>query len=307
MQKAYLLELFELAQKDSDVVLLLADSGTSYDALIRDSLPNQVYDFGIGEENMVAAAAGMASCGQIPFVFTAGAFLAYRSMEFIRDDICLQKMNVKLIGMGTGPGWSTLGPTHHTTEDLTVRRAMPGLTILTPCDPVETEQCIRLAYEIAGPVYVRIGMGGEGTLVSEGHTVELGKLAVLRDGQDITIVAAGIVLKEVLQAAEQLGQEGISVKVVDACCIKPFDVAYFSQEQSRLIVTVEEHSITGGLGSAVLEALSDTGRAIPVLRIGMQDAFAKGYGTYDDMLALNGLDAPSLANKIREKWRQMNP
>ncbi len=132
MQKAYLLELFELAQKDSDVVLLLADSGTSYDALIRDSLPNQVFDFGIGEENMVAAAAGMASCGQIPFVFTAGAFLAYRSMEFIRDDICLQKMNVKLIGMGTGLGWSTLGPTHHTTEDLAVLRAMPGLTILTP-------------------------------------------------------------------------------------------------------------------------------------------------------------------------------
>ncbi len=310
MQKAYLLALYELAQSNPDVVLLLADSGTSYDELIRSSMPDQVYDFGIGEENMVAAAAGMASAGLIPFVFTAGAFLAYRSMEFIRDDVCLQQMNVKLVGMGTGFGWSTLGPTHHTTEDLSILRAMPGLTILTPCDPAETAACIQLAYKIKGPVYIRIGMGGEKPLYETNPVVESGRFNTLRDGSDVTVFAAGVILGEVLAAAELLSEHGVSVKVIDACSLKPADELCIFEEAKagRLLVTVEEHSITGGLGSAVLETLSDYGASQKVLRIGVDNQFAKGYGTYSEVIRANALDAFSICSKVlaeleKKKWQ----
>ncbi len=304
MQKSYLLALYELAQKDSNVVLLLADSGTSYDELIRSSVPDQVYDFGIGEENMVAAAAGMASDGLIPFVFTAGAFLAYRSMEFIRDDVCLQNMNVKFVGMGTGFGWSTLGPTHHTTEDLAILRAMPGLTVLTPCDPAQTEACIRLAYQIQGPVYIRIGMGGEPRLYKELPTLQAGHFLTLREGSDISVFAAGIILGEVLKAADFLAEEGISVCVLDACSIKPLDKNCICKEAGlrKLLVTVEEHSVTGGLGSALVETLADRGIFTKVLRIGVNDQFGCGYGTYNDVVKANGLDAASIASKILAVW-----
>lgn len=306
MQRAYLLALYELAQKDPNVVLLLADSGTSYDELIRGTLPDQVYDFGIGEENMVAAAAGMASAGLVPFVFTAGAFLAYRSMEFIRDDVCLQRMNVKLIGMGTGLGWSTLGPTHHTTEDLAILRALPGLTVLTPCDPAETEACIKLAYRIQGPVYVRIGMGGEKAIYPEEPALEPGRFLTLREGEDIAVFASGIILGEVLKAADILQQHNLSVKVVDACSIKPLDAACVWREAGtkKMLAAVEEHSITGGLGSALLETLSDRGISSRVLRIGIDDRFAKGYGTYGEVVAANGLDAASIAGRILFAWEE---
>ena len=132
MQSAYLGKLMELAQRDTNVLHILADSGTGYDEMFRRSFPEQIYNFGISEESMVAAAAGMATVGKIPFVYTAGAFLAYRSLEFIRDDICFQNLNVKIVGMGSGLSWSTLGPTHHTTEDLAVLRAMPNLLLLSP-------------------------------------------------------------------------------------------------------------------------------------------------------------------------------
>lgn len=306
MQKAYLLALYELAQKDPNVVLLLADSGTSYDVLIRSTMPDQVYDFGIGEENMVAAAAGMASAGLVPFVFTAGAFLAYRSMEFIRDDVCLQKMNVKLIGMGTGLGWSTLGPTHHTTEDLSVLRSIPGLAILTPGDPAETAECIKLAYRIQGPVYVRIGMGGEKAIYREEPSLKLGRFNTLREGKDITVVASGVILGEVLKAADILQEHKISVKVMNACSIKPLDERTICQEaeSKKMLATVEEHSITGGLGSAVLETLSSHNVFAKVLRIGINNCFAEGYGTYDEVIKINGLDGESIAAKILSAWEE---
>ena len=147
MQSAYIGKLMELAEKDSSILHILADSGTGYDEMFRRNFPGQIYNFGISEENMVAAAAGMATVGKIPFVFTAGAFLAYRALEFIRDDICFQNLNVKIVGMGSGLSWSSLGPTHHTTEDIAVLRAIPNLMILSPATPKQTAECVAAAYE----------------------------------------------------------------------------------------------------------------------------------------------------------------
>ena len=154
-------ELMELAENDKRILHLIADSGTGYDELFRHNFPNQIYNFGIAEENMVAVAAGLATTGQLPYVYTSGAFLVYRAIEFIRDDICFQNLNVKFIGMGSGLAWSSLGPTHHTTEEISFLRAIPGLRVFSPATPYEVGACVQAAYEYEGPVYIRIGMNHE--------------------------------------------------------------------------------------------------------------------------------------------------
>ena len=303
MQKSYLMTLYEIAESDSRVQLLLADSGSGYENLFRQHLPERMFDFGIAEENMVAAAAGMASCGKIPFVYTASAFLSYRSMEFIRDDVCLQKRNVKLIGMGTGLGWSTLGPTHHTTEELGILRAMPGLTVLSPSDPVRTAECVRLAYEIDGPVYIRIGMGGEPVIYEEDDAPQKGENRTLREGTDAVIFTTGTILPEVLAAADTLAEEGKKLRVIDVCSVKPFDEAAVLEaaKQFGTVFTVEEHSITGGLGTAVAEVLAANARPVRFHKIGLDNVFAKGYGTQQEVRMQNGLDAAGIAEKIRRE------
>jgi len=306
MQKAYLSTLYEIGEKDSNVLLLLADSGTSYDELFKKYLPNQIYDFGIAEENMVAAASGLASCGFVPFVYTAGAFLAYRSLEFIRDDVCLQNQNVKLIGMGTGLAWSTLGPTHHTTEDLSMLRALPHLTVLTPSTPIMASKCIKAAYKHNGPVYVRLGMGGEKEFYEEDTKFLIGKNICLKDGDDITIFFSGAIIEEVSIVAEKLAQNGIVAKLVDVVSISPMDKESVIAEalSKKALVSIEEHSLIGGLGSAISDILVENSLDCKLLKIGINNSFAKGYGTYDEVRKQNQLDADSILQKIMN-WMEM--
>lgn len=301
MQSAYIGKLMELAQKDANVLHILADSGTGYDEMFRRNFPEQIWNFGISEENMVAAAAGMAAVGKIPFVFTAGAFLAYRALEFIRDDVCFQNLNVKIVGMGSGLAWSSLGPTHHTTEDVAVLRAIPNLLILSPATPRQTAQCVELAYAHKGPVYIRIGMNHEKEFFAEDYQTKLSKCDILRQGEGVTVLTTGSILQEASAAAELLEQEGISVNLLHAATIKPFDEVTVLAHAlvSRLFVTVEEHNIYGGLGSIVGELLAKNGLGIKLLTIGMEDVFARGYGTHTQVRAANGLDAASIAARIR--------
>ncbi|MBQ6735238.1 MAG: transketolase [Lachnospiraceae bacterium] len=306
MQKSYLMTLYEIAEKDPEVMLLLADSGSGYENLFLQHLPGRMFDFGIAEENMVAAAAGMASCGKIPFVYTASAFLSYRSMEFLRDDVCLQKRNVKLIGMGTGLGWSTLGPTHHTTEELGILRAMPHLTVLSPSDSLRTAECVRLAYETEGPVYVRIGMGGEPVIYDEADAPKKGENRMLREGKDAVVFSTGTILPEVLNAADTLAEEGIRIRVIDVCRVKPFDEAAVLREleTTDTVFTAEEHSVTGGLGTAVAEVLAANGKPAAFHKIGLDNVFAKGYGTQQEVRMQNGLDAAGIVEQIRTFYRR---
>lgn len=300
MQRAYIGALCQLAEKDRNVLSLLADSGTGYDELFRKYYPDQMLDFGIAEENMVSAAAGLAMCGKVPFVYTAGAFLAYRSFEFIRDDICLQNQNVKLVGMGAGLSWSTLGATHHTTEDLAVLRALPNLTILSPSCPKEVEEAVKAAYEIKGPVYIKIGMNNETNLCDENYEFHIGKNIELRQGKDVCIFTSGSIAAEVMKCAEELETEGISPTVINIATVKPFDVQDVLERARthRVIFTVEEHSITGGIGSAVAEVVAESN--IPVLfkRIGLEGKFASGYGTHEQVKEANELDAAGIMQRI---------
>ena len=302
MQSAYIGKLMELADKDSNVLHILSDSGTGYDEMFHRSFPEQIYNFGISEENMVAAAAGMATIGKIPFVFTAGAFLAYRSLEFIRDDICFQNLNVKITGMGSGLAWSSLGPTHHTTEDIAVLRAIPNLMILSPATPIQTAKSVEAAYEHHGPVYIRIGMNHEKEFYEEDYHMSVGKNDVLRDGGDITVFVTGSILEEADMAAQMLMEDGIRINLVNVHTIKPIDKENILDmaHRSKMLFSIEEHNQCGGLGSIIAETLTENGIGIKLHRIGLEDTFAIGYGTHKRVREANALDAVSICHRIKE-------
>ena len=301
MQQAYIDALYDLAEQDARVISLLSDSGTDYDRYFIRDFPKQCINFGIAEENQVAAAAGMASMGKIPFVYTSGAFLVYRSLEFLRDDICLRKANVKLVGMGSGLAWSTLGATHHTTEDIAILCALPGLTVLSPASPAQVRWAVQEAYRIQGPVYLRIGMKGEPEIFPEGKTFSYGKNETLTEGTDATVFGTGSILSEVLKAGQRLEAQGLRVQIVDVSTLKPLDAVDVLQEAKRTkrVVTVEEHNCSGGLGALVAQTLADAGlEGVRMLRIGLPDRFACGYGTLQEVRAANGLDAAGIVKRV---------
>ena len=300
MQRAYITSLYNLIKKDKNVISCLSDSGTDYDEMIAREFPDQCINFGISENNKVAAASGLASCGKIPFVYTTSAFIAYRSYEFVRDDICLQNKNVKLIGMGCGISWSTLGPTHHTTEDISALKAIPNLVILSPASPKEVEKCMEYAYNHKGPVYIRIGMGNEKEIYEEDFEFEVGKNNVIKEGKDITIFSTGSIISEVLEAREKLVENNINAKVVNISTIKPIDETSIIEEikKQKNIYSVEEHNIIGGLGDSIAAVVATNNLNFKLTKIGLKDCFAKGYGTYSQIKEMNGLDANSIYNEI---------
>lgn len=310
MQRAYISSLMEIAEKDNRVLHILADSGTGYDELFRHNFPDRMYNFGIAEENMVAAAAGMASAGKIPFVFTAGAFLAYRSFEFIRNDVCFQNLNVKIAGMGSGLAWSSLGPTHHTTEDLAVLRALPNLMILSPSSPKQVSECVKIAYEHTGPVYIKIGMNNEKEFFPDDYILKEDFFDIL-DGAEISqadylLFTTGSILEEACDAVKELCKKNIKISLINVPVIKPFanKKALDLIKNKKTVFTVEEHSITGGLGTILCELAAENALGIPVRRIGLNDVFAEGYGTQKIIRIQNELDAKNIAKKIETIIRQ---
>lgn len=301
MRTAYLDTLYELAQKDKRVYALISDNGAIvYDRYRRD-LPDQYLNLGISEANMIGMAAGMASCGKIPFAYTIGAFLAYRAFEFIRNDVCLQNQNVKIVGTGAGQVYSALGPTHHSTEDLGGLRALPNLTIICPASPLEVRKATVAAYEHEGPVYLRLGTNREPEIYDKNYEFQIGKAVTLREGKDVTLIGTGSILKDVLDVADQLESEGISVRVIDMHTIKPVDrdIIIKAVDETGRIMTVEDHNVTGGLGSAVAEVIVEYGKGVRFRRLGL-GGFSEGYGTYAQVKEQNGIGIMSLCNAMRE-------
>lgn len=306
MQRAYLSKLLELAEMDKNVLHLVADSGTGFDEMFQHNFPKQMMNFGIAEEHMVAASAGMATAGKIPFVYTAGAFLAYRSFEFIRDDICFQNLNVKLVGMGSGLAWSSLGPTHHTTEDIAVLRAIPNLRILSPATPLQVAACVEDAYNHEGPVYIRIGMNNEKEFYDTNYQLPLSGQDILKNKGKIVIFTTGSILEEVMEAAEKLESMGIMATVINTVVVKPFseEILLKKTEGADILVTVEEHNVLGGLAGILSEALTKYGIGKKLLRIGLEDTFAEGYGKEQKSVRTqNHLDAESIVNRIMEIYK----
>lgn len=302
MRTAYLDTLYELAQKDKRVYALISDNGAIvYDKYRRD-LSDQYLNLGISEANMIGMAAGMASCGKIPFAYTIGAFLAYRAFEFIRNDVCLQNQNVKIVGTGAGEVYSALGPTHHSTEDLGGLRALPNITIICPASPLEVKKATRAAYEHSGPVYLRLGTNKEPEIYGADYEYEIGRAVTLKQfGKDMTLIGTGSILKDVLDVACQLEAEGISAGVINMHTIKPIDAEAIKRavDGTGKIVTIEDHNVIGGLGSAVAEVIAEYGKEVRFKRIGLY-GFSNGYGTYAQVKANNNLGKNSIENAIKD-------
>lgn len=300
MQIALIQALVELAEMDEHVVYILGDSGCEYDRFYREAFPKRYLDLGIAEQHAVTFASGMAASGWKPFVALPAPFLAYRAFEAVRVDVCMQKRNVKMVGLGSGLSNSALGPTHHGTEDIALMRALPGFVVLSPATAEQAREAVLAAHEIDGPVYLRFGMKAEGELNLS--PLKIGDLQQVRTGDDAIVFATGGILFEALAAADLLANQGISVGIINVHTLVPFDARACIRACAGVkhVFTLEEHMIHGGLGSIICEALC--GVPVPVVRMGLDNCFAQGYGTCAELRSQNGLDAQSVAHRI---WEEM--
>ena len=254
--------LAELGNTMKNLVVLDADvAGSTKSAIFGKAHPDRFFDMGIAEANMAATAAGMATTGLIPFINTFAVFVTSASLVALRGQICYGNLNVKLGGAYAGMSDARDGATHHALEDLAVTRSLPNMRILSVCDAAETRWATRTAAELEGPVYIRLSREAMPDLYAPDHVFTFGKAETLREGTDATIIATGLPVHNSLAAAEQLAAEGISVSVLDMHTIKPLDTeAILAAADRGPVITVEEHNIIGGLGSAVAEVLAEAGK-----------------------------------------------
>lgn len=302
MRNAYISTLYDLAKDNQQILALVSDNGAIvYDKYRRD-FPDRFLNFGISEANMISVAAGLASCGKIPFAYTISCFITMRAFEQIRNDVCLQKMNVKLVGIGAGFVYSNLGPTHHDTTDIALMRSLPNMTIFSPCDSLEAGKATIAAAGIKGPVYIRLATGGSPVIYEEDYDFNVGQGVTLREGSDITIISTGCIVHEALRAVEELKKSGISARVINIHTIKPIDkeIILKAAYDTQAILTVEEHTIFGGLGSLVAEVLlEESPVSVSFKRLGLDNAFPSGYGSYQDMKEMNGLSKNDIVREAQ--------
>lgn len=294
MRKAYISALYDLANKDKRIMAIISDNGAIIYDKYREDLQKQYFNFGISEANMIGAAAGMASCGLIPFVYTISNFMTMRAFEFIRNDVCLNNANVKVVGTGAGFAYSKLGSTHHATEDIALMRALPNMVILSPSCPLETKRAVVAASEIDSPVYLRIGTGNNPEFYenTDDYLFEIGKGIELRGGSDVSIIATGTIIEEALKTHDSLKAHGVSVRVINIHTITPIDkdIIIKAAKETKGIITLEEHSIIGGLGDAVGDILLKSSVRLNFFeKVGLK-GFSKSYGDYAYMKKINEID-----------------
>lgn len=300
LREAYGEALREVGEQMEKVVVLEADVGSSSKSvLFGTSFPERYFNVGISELDMNAMAAGFAACGLIPFTNTFAAFMTMRASDPISSIICYDKMNVKLVGTYCGLSDSYDGASHHATSDIAIMRSLPHMTILSPCDPVETRKAVLAAAQYNGPVYLRISRAPAPVLMEDEAEFQIGKAVTLKEGRDVSLLATGYMVHKALEAARELNKEGICARVVDIHTIKPLDEACVLRcaKETGAIVTVEEHSVYGGLGSAVAEVLAQ-GYPVPVEMIGLTD-YAES-GDYEALLEKYGLHPARIMASARK-------
>ncbi len=293
--------LLEVGEKYPQVVALSADSSKgSGMAPFHEKFPDRHFEFGIMEQGVIGFASGLATTGKIPFVAAIAPFVTARPYEMFRNDLGYMRQNVKVVGRCAGITYSDLGPTHHSLDDVAIIRTIPGVVVISPGDPVEIKKVVHAIVEHEGPVYVKIGSPKMPVLFNDDYKYEIGKGVVVKDGKDVTIMGIGTVFHKAFFAAEILEKEGISVRLVNMHTVKPIDrelIVKCAEETGR-IVTVEEHYLIGGLGSAVAEVLAREHPA-PVKMIGIDDQFASN-GPYEELLGLYGLQSEQIAETVKE-------
>jgi transketolase len=257
---------------------------------------------GVSEQNVIGMAAGLAMDGFIPYINTIATFLTRRCFEQVVLDLCLHDLPVRLIASGGGVVYAPLGPTHEAIEDVAILRAIPNMTVVAPSDAEEMKRLIPQTVDWKGPVYIRLGKGGDTVVSKPENGFEIGKAITLREGADVAFLSTGVMSDRCLRAAEVLAEQGIQAGVHHFHTIKPLDTdaVLAAAKGAKRLVSVEEHVRNGGLGTAVLETLSDAGQTARLLRLGIPDAFAKNYGSQDHLLAEWGLDPAGIAAAVAQ-------
>ena len=291
--------LCQLAEQDPRVVALTADLAKSTRiGDFQQRFPDRFFNVGIAEQNLLGIAAGMAMGGLVPFASTFSVFASLRAAEQLHTDICYQNVNVKIIGTHAGTSFGQAGSTHHAIEDLAVLRSMVNLQVIVPADGYETANAVRAAHALEGPVYIRINRGFDQTVYTgEDYGFQFGKGVQMTDGGDIAIIANGCCVFQAVQAAHILENEHkIHARVINLHTLKPIDREIILQavEDTRRVLTVEDHTVIGGLGTAVGEVIVESGRACAFRKLGLPDRFSE-LGFHEDLMSINGIDAEHIA------------
>jgi len=294
--------LAELGAKNPDVIVLDADlAGATKTGVFKKAFPDRFFDCGIAEGNMVSIAAGLATCGKIPFVSSFAMFAAGRAFEQVRNSVGYPHLNVKIGATHAGITVGEDGASHQCNEDIALMRTIPGMVVMCPSDDIEAKAAVMAAAEYEGPVYMRFGRAACPVINDKpDYKFEIGKGTVVREGTDLTIVATGICVGNALEAAEMLAADGVSAEVINICTIKPLDkdIVLKSAKKTGKVVTAEEHSVIGGLGSAVCDVLCEE-YPVPVKKIGMQDVFGES-GTAAALVEKYKLDGKGIYQQIKE-------
>ncbi len=292
----------ELAAENPDIVVLDADlAAATKTGIFKKAYPDRFFDCGIAEANMMGVAAGLAACGKIPFASSFAMFAAGRAYEIVRNSIGYPGLNVKIGATHAGISVGEDGATHQCNEDIALMRTIPGMTVINPSDDIEAKAAVKAAAEMEGPVYLRFGrLAAPVFNDNDDYKFEVGKGVELREGNDITIIATGLMVYEALKAADMLKEEGISAGVVNIHTIKPIDKELICKvaENTGILMTVEEHSVIGGLGSAVAEAVTES-YPVPVIKIGVNDEYGHS-GPATELLKEYGLCAENIAEQVRK-------
>lgn len=300
-REAYGAALKELGTTNPNVVALDADlAGSTKSAVFGKAFPDRFFDMGISEADMIGTAAGLATCGKIPFASSFSVFVTGRAFEQIRNSVCNAGLNVKVVGSHAGPSCGEDGSSHQAVEDIAIMRSLPRMTVVVPADDVEAYAATIALADHMGPAYLRVARLASPTVHDEGFHFELGKGEVLRDGTDVTVVACGMMVGRAIEAADRLTEEGISAQVVNMATIKPIDADLLEEcaRKTGRIITIEEGTIVGGLGTAVCEVLSER-CPVPVRRIGMPDVFGTS-GPGAALLDHFGLNADNICKVAHE-------
>ena len=268
--------LLELGEEDERIVVVNNDSvGSSNTGAFRKRFPNRLVNVGIAEQNLVGVGAGLANAGKIPFVCSASCFLTGRALEQIKADVAYSNANVKLVGISSGMAYGALGPTHHSIEDFAWTRAIANLTVVAPADPEETRQAVHAAAHTPGPIFLRLSRMGVPAIYDRDYRFQIGKASTLRDGSDVTLIANGVMVARALAAAELLAADGVRARVLNMATVRPLDrdAIVAAARETGAIVTAEEHTVFGGLGSAVAEVVVQT-VPVPMRILGVPGVFA---------------------------------
>lgn len=292
--------LVELGKENENVVVLTADlAGATKTSLFEKEFPDRFINVGIAEQNMIGISAGLATTGKIPFASTFAMFAAGRAYDQIRNSVAYPKLNVKICGTHAGVTVGEDGATHQMLEDLSLMRSIPNMTVLCTSDDVQTRWAVKEMAKIDGPVYIRLARVATPVIYDENQKFEIGKMVQIGDGTDATVFATGVEVAEALKAKEELEKENINIRVVDVHTIKPIDREMIIKcaRETKKLITIEDHSIIGGLGTAVCEVLSEE-CPTKVVRMGMQDRFGKS-GKAEQLLKYFKLDSQAIIEEIK--------